>query len=446
MDRRMNRRVLALLASGMLAACSSGGTAGYRRPGGGDGASDPYAAAAPSPGGAGLPLDARPFELPGKPAPETDDRARRRVREGQAFYEEKLDVARAYAAEGDDETALRVVAAALALQPRSPYDERLRALRAEIRAKHVEAEVLRADVRGVKDYVPFGADVDVVVRLRNVGPTDVVIRPPDPAAQSPTTGTAFFLTVTRRDRDIYAATLVRTWTQVLPLAPAGAAEIVIPPAGVHETRMRIPAEDAGGAISGLRHLDVSGEVRADRIECGVAQPFGRIPIRRGRVVALPGNFEPLAADPVESIRRSASLGLPVHLLVATEFVGPNERLGAVAALAEVLATGRVELRTAALNALSMVRASAVGAPLAPLSTPLMEALAAHPERSAAVMDGLRTFTGVSLAPDARLWEDWWRRVRQAPAAPVPAEDDLLPKSTDPKGPSPASLLERPEGR
>jgi hypothetical protein len=443
MDRRMRSRIALLVWAGALAACASADTrAVYRRPGG-DAATDPSLAAL---GAAGDPLAAQPFELPGKPPAETDERARRRVREGQAFYEEKIETARAYAAEGDDETALRVVAAALALEPKSPYEERLRALRAEIRAKHVQAEVLRADARGVKDYVPFETDVDVVVRLRNVGPTDVVIRPPDPGATSPTTGSAFFLTVTRRDRDIYAATLVRTWTQVLPLVPAGAPEIVIPPAGVHETRMRVPAADAGGTISGLRHLDVSGELRADRVECGVAQPFGSIPIRRGRVVVLPGNFEPLAADPVGSIRKAASLDLPVHLLVAAEFVGPNERVAALGALADVLATGRPELRTAALNALSMVRAASVGAPMEPLAAPLMAALAAHPERSAALMDGLRTFTGVSLAPDARLWEDWWRRVRRGAAAPVLPEDEAAPASTDRKGTSASPVLQRPEGR
>jgi hypothetical protein len=433
MDRRVSVTLRLRAFPGVLAlvvfvtSCSAGDTRGYRRPGG-DPAADPNAiGASGGPVDPEGPIDAKPFELPGRAQAQadTDTRARRRVSETEKFYEEKLDLAREYSAGGDDETALRVVGAALALEPKPPYDERLRALRAEIRAKHVRAEVVRADARGVKDYVGFDTDVDVVVRLRNVGPTDVVIRPPDPAAETPTTGSAFFLTVTRRDRDIYAATLVRTWTQVLPLVPAGAPEIVIPPAGVHETRMRIPAEDAGGPISGLRHLDVSGELRADRVECGVAQPFGSIPIRRGRVVALPGNFEPLAADPVGSIRKAAALDMPVHLLVAAEFVGPNERVGAVTALAEVLATGRPELRTAALNALTMLRASSVGAPLEPLAAPLMERLSAHPDRSAALMDALRTFTGVSLAPDARLWEDWWRRLRQGAFTPVPPEDDVV---------------------
>jgi hypothetical protein len=422
-----------LAAALLLGACQGGEPRGvYRRPAGAGAGADALAGALAE--GETPPSLAEPFVLPGREPEESDARARRRVNEGEAFYEEKLESARAYAAEGDDETALRVLAAALALNPGSPYEERLKTLRAEVRAKHVQAEVLRADARGTRDYVPFGADVDVVVRLRNVGPTDVVIRPPEEGTDAPTTGSALFLSVTRRDRDIYAATLVRTWTQMVPLVPAGAAEIVIPPAGVHETTVRIPAEDAGGAISGLRHFDVGGELRADRIECGVAQPFGRIPIRRGRVVALPGNFEPLAADPVGSIRRAASLDLPVHLLVAAEFVEPSDRVAAVAALADVLAAGPVELRTAALNALSMVRAAAVGTPLPPLAAPLMEALAARPERSAAVMDGLRALTGVSLAPDARLWEDWWRRVRERASAPVPPEDELAPKPTDPAAP------------
>ena len=40
------------------------------------------------------------------------------------------------------------------------------------------------------------------------------------------------------------------------------------------------------------------------------------------------------------------------------------------------------------------------------------------------MEGLRALTGVSLAADARLWEDWWRRELLGAPSAVPGDDDL----------------------
>src|SRR5688572_30001368 len=119
MDRRMKRAVW-LLAAGVglaLSGCRAGEARDvYRRPGGADPAAE--SAADPAAGAEGPgefdpdvladPQAARAFVLPGRATDTSDARARRRVDEGQAFYEEKIDAAKAYAAEGDDETALRV--------------------------------------------------------------------------------------------------------------------------------------------------------------------------------------------------------------------------------------------------------------------------------------------------------------------------------------------------
>jgi hypothetical protein len=58
-----------------------------------------------------------------------------------------------------------------------------------------------------------------------------------------------------------------------------------------------------------------------------------------------------------------------------------------------------------------------------MARPLMVALDAHPERATELMDALRALTLVSLAPDARLWDDWWRRELAGPGAVVKAQDD-----------------------
>ena len=177
-------------------------------------------------------------------------------------------------------------------------------------------------------------------------------------------------------------------------------------------------------MSGLRVLELSGDLRAGRIEAGISEPLGRVPIRPGRVVVLPCGFEPLAADPLGSLRKAAEVTAPVHLLVASEFVAPEARPEALRILASALATGPAELRPAALSAIHLIRRAAAGTAVRELARPLMEALAAHPERATRA-DGRRSraLTLVSLAPDARLWDDWWRRELVGPGAVVKAQDD-----------------------
>ncbi len=426
MDRALRVLALALaLAVPMaLVGCDSA-TAAARRAASAGGAGQEDAAA---------PVPNEPIVLGPGSGVERAERTRRPVREDDAFFREKWQAASDASAAGDDETALGMISGTLALKPKSPWDERLRSLRAQIHSRHVSTEVLRLDARGDKDYVPFDADVDFLIRLRNVGTTDLVVRPPEGEGERSTTGSTLFLTVTRRDRDVYAETLVTSWKQVVPLLRPGDPEIDLAPGRSTEVRVRIPAEEAGGAISGLRSLEVGGELRADRVEAGTVLPFGRIPIRPGRVVALPSNFEPIAADPLGSLKKAASLDMPVHLLVAVEFVVSKDRPEAMGVLADVLATGPEELRPAALNAILSLRAAAKGDPLPPLVEPLMGALASHAERAAAVMDGLRALTGVSLAPDARLWEDWWRRHGRLSGSLVAPEEDVPAPVKAPKAP------------
>src|SRR5688572_29364206 len=130
---------------------------------------------------------------------------------------------------------------ALDTMPPEPWGERLRALRQELRARRVETEVLRVDARGVVEYVPFGSDVDLVVRLRNVGTADVLVAPPSGSGADALSGSTLALSIVRRDRDVYAAELVRSWTQSVPIVGEGSPGVSIPPEGSYEVRVRVPA-------------------------------------------------------------------------------------------------------------------------------------------------------------------------------------------------------------
>jgi hypothetical protein len=377
-------------------------------------------------------LDVDPHAVGARPAqgePDPSRRARRRVDEdGDAFFAEKLAAARDAADGGADEQAIEILDGALALAPREPWGERLRALRQDVRARRVETELLRIDVRGVREYVTFGTDVDLVVRMRNVGSADVIIQPPSGSGKEALSGSTLSLAIRRRDRDVYAAELTRSWTQQVPLVESGDAEIRIPPEGTFEVRVRIPAEEAGDPIAGLRVLEVGGDLRAGRVEAGLSEPLGKVRIRTGRVVVLPAGYEPLAEDPVGSMRKAATTVAPVHLLVATEFLAAAERPAAMAILGEVLTAGSPDLGMAAMNAVHHLRTTAAHTALAPLAEPLLRAMRAHPERAEAGMDALTALSGVSLAPDVRLWEDWWRREGSAPSGRVPSDEDLAARN------------------
>src|SRR5262249_47394987 len=132
------------------------------------------------------------------------------------------------------------------------------------------------------------------------------------------------------------------------------------------------------------------------------------------------NYEPLAADPLGSMRAAAAGVAPVHLLVAMEFVSSADRPEASRILADVLATGSPDLAATAVNAIHHLRAAAAGTPLAPLAKPLVEALVAHPDRARPLAQGLSALSGASFPEDARLWQDWWTR-EQSRGGSVPLD-------------------------
>jgi len=348
----------------------------------------------------------------------------RRLAEEDAGWQEKYEVASGYAAGGYDDEAQTLVQAALALHPPEAWARRFRDLRSSLRVRRLEETLLRVDARGERDYVPFASPVDWTVRIRNVGRREVVLADPR-QVEGAASASAVTLRVVRRDLDIYAAELRRTWTQTVFLQTPRAGPVRIPPGGVHEVRVRMPGPDVGEPISGLRVLEVSGTLRAALVGPDGGVDGVALPIRRGRVVAVPQNFEPLARDPLGSMETAIPAVAPPHLLVAAEFVERDDVPRGVEILARALETGDPALRTAAVGALGLLRERALGRPLAPLAEPLVRGLTRSPSRADALMEGLRRLSGATLPEDARLWKDWWQRASAAgeTVRAPPAEED-----------------------
>ncbi len=350
---------------------------------------------------------------------ERDTRDKREVDEAMAGWQEKYELAQGYVAGGFDEQALQVLNGALTRDPPAPWGQRMRQLKASIQVRRAEELLLRIDARGVKDYVGFGEPIDFVIRLRNVS-TEVVtlLAPQNDEVTSPS---ALLIEMTRRDRDIHATELKRTWNRTVFFQKPGDEPIRIPAGGMHEIPVRIPADAAGPPIAGLRTIEVGGLLRPTRLRKGAEPRTVRLPIRAGRVMALPRNFEPLTVDPLASMKTAVDTVAPAHLLIATEFVPPRRRPEAAAILAGALESGHPALYRASLGGLGLLRERAVGEPLAPYVEPLLSGLTRTPGRADALMEGLSTVTGVRLAPDPRLWKDWWRRDDNRRRAVTPVE-------------------------
>ncbi len=342
------------------------------------------------------------------------DRERRALPRDQSGFREKWALASRYVESGYDEAASKILDAAIEQGPPEPWRTRLRGLRRSIELKKTEFTMLRAEIRPGRDYVQFGKRIDVVLRIRNVGERTVEFLDPGVGGGAATVSpTAVTLEMTRTDHDIFATQLRRSWSQTFYLRAADGKTIRIPPGGMHEQTARIPPSDVGDPISGYRVVEIGGILRASRVKVGPIERALRVPLRAGRVAVLPGGYQPLAAEPLEGLRRSLETGAPTHLLVATEFVPMDERTDAITVLADALVDGSLSMQRAAIGALQVLHGRSVGDPVAPLAAPLIKAMAERPSRADRLIPGLEALTGYHVAPDARLWQDWWRRADKA---------------------------------
>jgi hypothetical protein len=333
---------------------------------------------------------------------------KRPLPDDEAGWKEKWELASRYAAGGYEEQALQILDGSLALAPAEPWGSRMRALKTSLQVRKTETALLRVDARGVRDYVSFGEDVDFVIRLRNVSNDVITLLAPaaEGALASPS---AVMLEISRRDRDIYATELTRRWNRTVFILQPGDQPIRIGSGEVHEIPVRVPANALGDPITGLRVIELSGILRPTRFRLAGERRTVRLPIRAGRVTALPKGSDGLVADPLGSMRKAIETVAPAHLLIACEFVPPRRRVEAVEILGDALASGHRGLRRAAISGLSLLRERSVGERLAPLVYPLMVRLDRTPDRADALMEALGVLSQERIAPDARLWKEWWRR-------------------------------------
>lgn len=269
-----------------------------------------FAGCSSTPAGSGDGLSSLPVE---STAPGADERA--------AAAEAALSAANQAWRDGDALGAMAIANSALHDGVPEEYEAPLRHIRAQARETLLEEQVARLTVLPARDAVADGAAVAGVVRVQNRSSAPVRI----PRTAEDSSASLAILEVVRRDFDVYGNvrttefTVRITFDQDLDLAPGGSADLpfVIPAAEVRLTH------------TGFSTLRIGGRLRAVAVEVGATELFDALPFEPALVRVFLQGYEPLAANPMESLRLAIAKRSPPHVLLAAELLAPDERAEAV---------------------------------------------------------------------------------------------------------------------
>jgi hypothetical protein len=254
--------------------------------------------------------------------------------------EERLREVEVLLVREENERALAIVDDLLALRLPPDLLGRARGLRLDIRRRLYRDLPLRGRLLADRDLYEFGDDIELTIELENVSAGAVEI----PQRAGPSRG-YILLRIAREDVDVYG-NVKETVEQGRIDLPGSA---VIAPGDRRRAVRVVPTGER--QHDGFTIFHVSGHVRPIAIDASGHEDFRSIPLPEVTVRVLPGNWEPLAEDPLGSIRRSLERRAPLHLLVAAELVPAGDRDAATEALVGALREGAGPMARAVLSAL-----------------------------------------------------------------------------------------------
>jgi hypothetical protein len=226
------------------------------------------------------------------------------------------DAAREAFVRGDDRECLRIVREALDAGAPEPVAAELRALRYEARRRLLSREVVEARIVPRRDFVVFGEDIVLDLSLHSVG--SGVLRVP--VSDSGASDAMFVLDWTRRDFDIFGNELSVSGRDVVALP----GDIDLGPGEGKGVEFRLTGDRTAGSHRGITVIDVSGIFRPSVIVAGEDRYYESVDARGASVRLLPPGYEPIAEDPVGTLRKAITMNAREHLLVAGE-LAPRER-------------------------------------------------------------------------------------------------------------------------
>jgi hypothetical protein len=237
-----------------------------------------------------------------------------------ALAQSRYAAAQSAWASGDALTALAIANQALVQGVPSDLEPGFRDLRSKARAAVVMTKVCRVRVIADKDAVADGDEIRMRIEFANVSGATLRV----PRAMKGTSDALVVLALTREDYDVYGNARASDYTLPVPVPD----DIVLAPGGTTETPFTIPAEMAKLTHQGFSVIDLAGKFRPVSIRVGDTEFFDAVPIEKATVRVFMKGFEPLAADPLGSLKKAVEKRSPPHLLTAVELLAPSDRAAA----------------------------------------------------------------------------------------------------------------------
>lgn len=230
---------------------------------------------------------------------------------------------------GDALTALALSNKALLEGVAPVLEPAFRELRAKARGAVVATKICRVRALADRDVVADGEPLGVRIEFANLSGATLRV----PRAQPGTSEARLVLTLVREDFDVYGNRRSSDYTLNVPVQT----DLELAPGSSQETRLTVPPGMVALSHQGFSVLDLSGIFRPVALRVGESEFFDAIPLESARVRILPKGFEPLAADPLGSLRRAIEKRSPPHVLTCVELLAPADRDAAAALLEEAKA-------------------------------------------------------------------------------------------------------------
>ena len=244
--------------------------------------------------------------------------------EKTARAEAQLAAAQAAWQAGDALGALAITNRAIIEGVPSPLESAFRDLRAKARADLVASKICRVRVLPEKDAVADGTPVGIRIEFANLSGATLAV----PRGVEGSSDAVIVLTLERQDFDVFGNERTTSYTLNAPVRE----DLVLPPGGVEATRLEVPSAMTALGHDGFSVLTLSGTFRPVKLRVVDSEFFDAIPIERAALRIFQRGFEPLAADPLGSLKRAIEKRSPPHLLTCVELLAPSDRAAARALL------------------------------------------------------------------------------------------------------------------
>ncbi|MCE9637637.1 MAG: hypothetical protein K8T90_18210 [Planctomycetes bacterium] len=218
---------------------------------------------------------------------------------------------------GDPLTAVALANQAMREGVPAEFEQRLRELRVRARSAVVTEKIVKLRAVPVKDVVTDGDPAPVRIVLRNLSTAELR----SPRREGDSSDALFVLQISREDRDVYGNVKTSEFTLRAPVTQ----DLAIPPGGERDVSVTIGADLVKLSHEGFSVFRIAGSFRPVAIRVGETEFFDALPIEPAIVRVFQKGYEPMAVDPLASLRKAVAKRSPPHVLVAAELLAPSER-------------------------------------------------------------------------------------------------------------------------